>query len=242
MAYNNIIEFIGLEYHNELASVANLKEEFLFLKELDEIYQEIQHAFMATPNNQIITIMFLQAHTEFYVGMSQFLRCHLSKAFLSLRIAIDASFNAYYLTKHSEHTKDFIDDKGPLQKKVFWRIKDYISKKPQVFPLAHKLIKIHEVASNFAAHSSMQSIAYKYESENKEMLLCYFDKLQINEFMWHYFVLLIGYFKIWQLFYNCFFINELKIVCPERDRRVAAFEKNLILKSKQYRPGGASHT
>lgn len=91
---SNILEFISLEHHNELVSLANLKGDLVFLQELDEIYQDTRNAFSVNKNNAVqvmVGTMYLQAHSEFYIGMSQFLKSHLSKAFLSLRIAIDAS-------------------------------------------------------------------------------------------------------------------------------------------------------
>lgn len=243
MANFNILEFIGFEQHNELVSIANLKGELGFLQELDEIYQETKDAFPASKNDDthvMVGLMFLRAHSEFYIGMSQFLKSHLSKAFLSLRIAIDASFNGYYFTKHPEHAKDYINEKSLLQKKIFWRIKDYISKNPKGFPLAQNLVKVHEVASNFGAHPSFPSLIYKYQrivsegQKKEEIKLNYFDGLDFSDFLSYYFCLLKGYFMVFQLFYTYFYKKEFKIEYPDRDRRIATFETNLNLKHKQY--------
>lgn len=243
MSNINILEFIGFEQHNELVSVANLKGELGFLQELDEIYQETKDAFPANKNNDthiMVGLMFLRAHSEFYVGMSQFLKSHLSKAFLSLRIAIDASFNAYYFTKHPEHAKDYMDEKSPLQKKIFWNIKKYVDDRTKEFPLAQSLIKIHELSSNFAAHPSFESLVYKYqhivsnEQKREEIKLNYFDGLNFADFMAYYFSLLKGHFMIFQLFYNCFYKKEFKIEYPDRDKRIFAFEGRINLKGKQY--------
>lgn len=243
MAKNNILEFISFEHHNELVSLANLKEELGFLQELDEIYQDTKDALPIDRNNDVqfmVAMMLLQAHSEFYIGISQFLKSHLSKAFISLRIAIDASFNAYYFTKKPEHTREFLDEKSPLQKKIFWRIKDHISKNPKEYPLAQSLIKIHETASLFAGHASLQSIIYKYqhiidtEQKKEEVKLNYFDTLDFNNFMAYYFALLKGYLMVFHLFYSCFFKKEFRIEYPEREKRIADFEAKLNLKGKQY--------
>lgn len=243
MAENNILEFISFEHNNELVSIANLKGELGFLQEFDEIYQDTKDAFPVDRNNDVhlmVGVMFLQAHSEFYIGMSQFLKSHLSKAFLSLRIAIDASFNVYYFTKNPKDTREFLDENSPLQQKIFWRIKDYISKNPKQYPLAQNLIKIHESASNFAAHSSLQSIVYKYqhivdaEGKKEEVKLNYFDGLDTADFLPYYFGLLKGHFMVFQLFFNCFYKKEFKVVYPDRDRRIANFEAKLNLKGKQY--------
>lgn len=240
---NNILEFIGTEHHNHLVSIANLKGELGFLQELDEIYQEALHAYSVNKNIDVqfmVCTMYLQAHSEFYIGMSQFLRSHLSKAFISLRIAIEAGFNAYYFIKNPSDVKEFIDEKSPQQKKVFWRIKDFMGKKPKEYPLAQRLIKIHEVASNYAAHASMQSIAYKYKhvvdevQKKEEVQINYFDGLELPGFMAYYFGLLKGHFMVFQLFYEAFFKQEFKVIYSEREKRIASFETKINQRGKQY--------
>lgn len=240
---NDILEFISAEHHNEMVSIANLKSELGFLQELDEIYQDTLRAFSANENNDVqvmVSTMSLQAHSELYVGMSQFLKSHLSKAFMSLRISIDASFNAYYFIKNPKNTRAFLEEDSPLQKKIFWRIKDHITKNTKGHSLIQRLAKIHEIASNFSAHSSLQSIVYKYkhtvdtEQKKEEVLFNYFDAVELRDFFAYYFVLLKGHFMVFQLFYNEFFKKEFQIISPEREKRIADFETKINLKGKQY--------
>ena len=240
---NNIFEFVSFEHHNELVSIANLKGELGFLHELDEIFQDTLHAFTVNKNNDVqfmVSMMYLQAHSEFYIGMSQFLKSHLSKAFMSLRIAIDASFNATYFIKNPKDISAFLEENHPLQKKIFWRIKDYTVKNTKGHSLIQRLAKIHEVASNFSAHSSLQSIIYKYkhvidaEQKKEEVLLNYFDAMESRDFLAYYFALLKGYFMVFQIFYNDFFKKEFRIICPEREKRISDFENKINLKGKQY--------
>lgn len=243
MSDYNILEFMGFEQQNLLVSFANLKGEIGFLKELDEIYQETKDAFPASKSNDthvMVGLMFLRAHSELYIGMSQFLKSHLSKGFLSLRIAIEAAFYAYYFTKYPEQAKDYIDEKSPLQKQIFWRIKDHIAKNAKDFPMAQSLVKIHEVASNFSAHPSFPSLIYKYQhivtegQKKEEIKLNYFDGLSFEDFLSYYFGLLKGYFMVFQLFYGCFYKKEFKIEYPDREKRIATYEAKLNLKHKQY--------
>ncbi len=218
-----------------------MKDEFGFFQELDEIYQETLHAHSVNTDVQfMVRTMYLQAHGEFYVGMSQFLRSHLSKSFLSLRIAIDAGFNADYFIKNPNDIREFIDEKSRKQKEVFWRIKNVMDKNPLVYPLAQRLIELHELASNYAAHASIQSIIhkYKYEADEKqkkeEAQITYFDGLELSDFMGYYFSLLKGYFMVFQLFYEAFFKQEFKGSYLEREKRIAGFETNINQKGKQY--------
>jgi len=241
--HNNILEFISFEHNNELVSIANLKDELGFLQKLDEIYQETKDAFPVDGDNDVhvmVGVMMVMAHSEFYAGMSQFLKSHLSKAFISLRISIDASFIAYYFTKNPKDTREYLDEKSKSQKNIFRRIKDHIAKNPKKFSLAQNLIKIHELASNFAAHPSAQSLVYKFqhiidkEQRKEEVKLNYFDALSLTEFLSYYFGLLKGFLMVFQLFYNCFYKNEFKVVHSEIGKRISMYEGKLNLKGKQY--------
>ncbi len=240
---NNILEFVSFEHHNELVSLVNLKGELGFLQELDEIYQDVLHAFSVNGDNNVqfmVSIMYLQAHSEFYVGMSQFFKSHISKAFFSLRIAIDASFNAQYFMKNPRDIPAFLEENHPLQKKIFWRIKDYTAKNTKGHSLIQSLIKIHEVASSFAAHSSLQSIVHKYkhvidtDQKREEVQINYFDAVELRDFLAYYFALLKGHFRVFQFFYNDFFKKEFRIIYPEREKRISDFETKINLKSKQH--------
>ncbi len=87
MEKRSILDFVGMEYQNALISVANLNKEFGFLQGLDDIYEDIRTSFPVNPNNEVhfmVCMMFLQAHNEFYISMSQLFRSHLGKAFPSV--------------------------------------------------------------------------------------------------------------------------------------------------------------
>lgn len=239
----NILEFISTEHNNELVSVANLKSELGFAQELDEIYKEIRQAFRVDANNDvqcIVATLYLQAHNEFYIGLSQLLKSHLGKAFISLRIAIEDAFLAYYFTKNPNSIREYMDEKSKLHKQVFWRIKDFVAKKPKEYPLADKLIKMHETASNFSAHASFNSITFKFQhakdskEKKEEMLLGYFDSLSFNTYLFYYFSFLKSFFEVFRLFYESYFKSEFKIILPERDKRIAEFEKKVDIKGKDY--------
>ena len=243
MEKRTILDFIGMEYQNALISVANLNKEFGFLQELDDIYDDIRTTFPVNPKNEVhfmVCMMFLQAHNELYISISQLFRSHLGKAFISARIAIDAGFNAYYFTKNPKHVGDFLDTESPLQRKIFWRIKDHMQKNPSIYPLAQNLIKTHEFTSRLSAHSSVLSMVYKYKvqkdslGKEEETQLGYFDNLKHGDFLAYYFAILKTFYMIFELFYNCFYKSELKIILPERDKKISAFNIELNKKHKQY--------
>ena len=78
----NIFDFIGSENQNKLISVANLKGKIGYSQELDSIYQELNSVFTVDRSNDlhyIVATLFLQAHNEFYIGISQILSSHRSE-------------------------------------------------------------------------------------------------------------------------------------------------------------------
>jgi len=110
----NILEFISAEHNNEMVSIANLKHELGFLQELDEIYLELRKAFSINANNDlhcIVATLYLQAHNEYYIGLAQFLKSHLGKSFISLRISIETAFLAYYFTNNPKNIRDYMNQK-----------------------------------------------------------------------------------------------------------------------------------
>jgi hypothetical protein len=239
----NILEFISAEHNNELVSIANLKHELGFLQELDGIYQEIRSSFSINSDDDLhcmVATLYLQAHNEYYIGMSQLLKSHLGKSFISLRIAIEAVFLAYYFTKNPKNIRAYTDENSLLHKKVFRRIKDFIDKNPKDYPLARRLVKLHESCSNFSAHASFNSIAFKYKHVEKsaqkkeELQLGYFDELNLNTYLFYYFALLKTHFEVFKLFYGIFFNSELKIIILDRQRRIDEFEKKVDAKGKYY--------
>ena len=119
-------------------------------------------------------------------------------------------------------------------------MKDHIAKQAKSHSLIQELIKLHESASGFSAHSSVSSIAYKYkrvidaERGKEKVSFDFFDAIELPDFFAYYFGLIRGYFLVFQLFYNEFFKKELRIVYPEREKRIADFEAKIILHAKRY--------
>ena len=241
---DSILEFMGAEHTNELVSIANLREQLGYLQELDDIFNEIRRTFSAEGTSDldcIVAILSLQAHNEFFISMSQHLKCHLSQAYISLRLGIESSFLAYYFTQYPENCRVYFDKEGDLHRKVFWRIKEHLKQDLKTYPLAKKLIGQHENISNFSAHASFNSLVYKYkhilDEKNKieELSIAYFDELDVTDFMFHYYVLLISHYDVFKLLYDCFFGKKFRIHYPERDERIKKLEKNLQKMGHYYR-------
>lgn len=244
MAFNeilNIVEYLGAEHQNEMISFANIKEEHGALIALDELYREILNTFTAEYHEDlglVISSLMMSVKNELYISMSQLLKTNVGKAFVSARIAIDAGFHAYYLTLHPQHVPDFFQEESPLHKQRFWRIKDHVKKNIKEYPLAKDLIGAHEFASNYFAHSCFKSLGMKLEILKREgpdkLLMNCFDKMDESFLLHMYFALLLTYYRLLKLFYECFFRKEFKVIYEERERKITELGKHLLAKYKQY--------
>ena len=172
--------FVGIEEENVLMSIANLGEDYFLIHNLDILYMSCCDLKIDNENLKIPAFLYLITHSEFYFGMISFLRLHQSKAFCSLRTALDSAFTAYYLLKNPEKTSVYLSKingaKNPEWNKIFRNIKNTIKNKIDYFPLAKGLPQIHEFCSIYA-HSDALGILHRYniDKEKSRLEAKYFD-------------------------------------------------------------------
>lgn len=173
------LHFIGIEEENVLKSIANLGEDFFLIHNLDILFKtSLELEPLDDVNLKIPAFLYLIIHGEFYQGMAAFLRMHHSKSFVSLRIALDCAFTAYYLMKHPDKTDIYLsklnDDKNPEWNKIFFNIKRTIKDDIDNFPLAKGLPEIHEFCSIYS-HSDAIGLLHRYRISETKLEATYFD-------------------------------------------------------------------
>jgi hypothetical protein len=171
--------FIGIEEENVLKNLANLGESFFLIHNLDILFKtSLELEPLNDVNLKIPAFLYLIIHGEFYQGMASFLRMHSSKSFVSLRIALDCAFTAYYLMKHPDKTDIYLsklnDDKNPEWNKIFFNIKRTIKDDIDNFPLAKGLPEIHEFCSIYS-HSDAIDLLHRYRISESRLEATYFD-------------------------------------------------------------------
>lgn len=232
------LDFIGSEIQNKLKTISNLKGYFDYFKELDEIYKDIDDVFVIDPNediHKIVATLFLQAHNEFYISISQLLSSHLGKSLISLRIAIEAAYFAYYFTKNPEDSKIFYEKKIKIKNK-FISLNAYMANNPIEYPLAQELIEKYNFISSWSVHSSFKSIALKIKKKENAGFITfnYFDDLEpFEKFLGFYFTILMVFLKVYKLFYESFYKKELRVHYPLREERLRKLEE--IIKKQYYK-------
>ncbi|HKZ56658.1 MAG TPA: hypothetical protein VJ024_03045, partial [Thermodesulfovibrionales bacterium] len=120
--------FIGIEEENVLKSIANLGDNFFLIHNLDIIFKNsLGLEPLDDVNLKFPAFLYLIIHSEFYQAMASFLRMHHSKSFVSLRIALDCAFTAYYLIKHPDKTDIYLsklnEEENPEWNRIFRNIK-----------------------------------------------------------------------------------------------------------------------
>ncbi len=206
--------FFGIEEENVIINIANLGENFFLIHNLDILFRtSLEIKPLDDVNLNIPIFLYLIIHGEFYQGMAAFLRMHHSKSFVSLRIALDCAFTAYYLMKHPDKTDIYLsklnNDKNPEWNKVFLNIKKTIKQDIDNYPLAKGLPEIHQFCSIFS-HSDPIGLLHRYRISESKLEATYFDyEPKLDDYN-KWLARLIGpFFSIYLVFWQEIFKHKL---------------------------------
>jgi len=231
----SIIDFIGHQEQNLIGGIINLQKDLWFAAELDELYRYLMTWHRIHKSKELlITALFLDAHKSYYNSMLNFLRNSSSVALMSARRAIDSALTAYHLCIHPEDQPFFSNRSHQRYKEVFWNIKKYIKSKPNEYPIARGLISVHELASKWASHGTVEALMHDLEIEKptKEkdgtLLLNYSEVLEYRDkYMKYYFFFIYVYHANHTIFWKEFFEKKFDIKNPEYEKKMSNFKLRL---------------
>jgi len=246
----DIFHYTSIEEENLLKSLTNFKGDIFFIQELDELYKL---CFKLNPINdkklKIPAFLCTNVHREFYLAFVAFLRLSQSKSFNSLRCSIDSAFTAYYLIKYPEKEDVYLyklkekvvneEEYKELEKdwyKIFCNIKNTIKNRKSDFPLSDNLPELHEFCSIYA-HSDALGIMHRYVLNVEKLKVegKYFDYEENNEDYKKWFgCLLLGFFKIFVMFWNILFKELAGSRCGEIEARIKVYAEKLTIYRKTY--------
>ncbi|OGW51833.1 MAG: hypothetical protein A2Y81_01720 [Nitrospirae bacterium RBG_13_43_8] len=205
--------FIGIEEENVLKSIANLGDNFFLIHNLDILFKNsLELEPLDDVNLKIPAFLYLILHSEFYQAMASFLRMHHSKSFVSLRIALDCAFTAYYLIKHPDKTDIYLsklnEEEKPEWKTIFFNIKRSVKNDIDNFPLAKGLPEIHEFCSIYS-HSDAIGILHRYRMNDAKLKATYFDyEPKLDDYNKWLAQLLGTFFRIYLVFWQEIFAQK----------------------------------
>ena len=237
----NILDLINAQDGNFTKALLNLGTNTQTMFQLDEFfaYPLEQHRTPFKESETLIASLYLETHKGYCLCMINFLRSNISVSLMLLRKTIEATLTAYHLCKYPGDEKIFTDRKHPRYKKIFWNIKKYVEENPKNYPLAMKLIKMHDLASKFASHSTVESHFINLNSEkgrdgeDNAVTLDFIEPLDHKTFEAWYFSLIKDFVNCYEIFWKEFFGKKFKIIDEDYGKRYANFCLNLEIRLKK---------
>lgn len=200
----DFLEYLGKEEANLLVTLNNLRPEFDLFSKLDSLYRTaINSGRVENADDLVVMQLLLLVHYQYYHSTSTLLRCHLSDAFASMRIAIEAGLTAYRIIEDRPSQLLYVErDKSFRFPKSFF--KKAWKKDSNAFPLARPLLDRWNACSEYGAHADINTFIERLElpSPSKpELKLQYFQHPKNRwEFGWYYLVLVHTFVIILQAF------------------------------------------
>ena len=161
----NLFEYLGTEETNLLVSIENFREEFGLFSEVDGIYQSTLSRIRVSAEDEaglLIGQLYLFVHFHLYFSLTCILRSHLSECLSSSRKAIDAGLSAYKIIldpdtrgKYLERDRYFQNIKSNMHREI--------KRDNSKYPLAHKLIQLHNACSQYGSHADISSFVHRLE-------------------------------------------------------------------------------
>ncbi len=209
----DFVHFLGIEQENQIKNCVNLGEYFFLIHNLDVLYKKALEIKVDKKEYKIPAFLFLNAHRELYLSMTNFLRLHQGKSFCNLRSAIDSAFTAYYLLKNPDKETVYLAKIQPNSgeekewNKTFKNIKATINSNIADYPYAKGLIEVHDFCSIFE-HADAVDVLTRYVEDKEKLTLeaNYFDYEESDDNYKKWLIhILFSFFKIFSLFWAVFF-------------------------------------
>ncbi len=221
----NFLDYLGKEEYNLLASLMNFRSDFDLFHDIDNIYREPLRRLQVSENEAVVPQLYLFVHFHLYFSISTILRSHLSECLGSTRKAIDASLSAYKIILEPSYNTKYVKRDNYFQH-IKSNLKSEIKQDHSKYPLAHNLITLHGLCSQFGSHADITSFFHRLEIKkssevkNKELLVYYFQfpKNPI-EYRFYYIVTLQSFYLMFLIF-KAFFDKTFKIIDAEWENKI----------------------
>lgn len=215
----NFLDYLGVEERNLLTSMINLRQESDLFYKLDGIYKAPLNRLTVPEDEALVGPLFLFVHFHLYFAVACIARSHLSEALSSTRKAIDAAFTGYKLILEPNRAEAYSERDRYFQfiKTNFQR---EIEKDNSAYPLAHELLNIHDLCSEYGSHADISSFFHRLDTKEPfgeqrgEVLVHYFQfPRNPDEYRFYFLVVLQAFFLMFRIF-KIFFDKQLKIIDP----------------------------
>jgi hypothetical protein len=148
--------------------------------------------------------LLIYCHFHLYQAVATLFRCHLSEALGATRVAIEAGLHVYRFLEGHGTPEEYVQGE-PTFKYTVNHIRQARIKLADKFPLAERLIALHELCSRFGSHADFDSFLHRIEFTAGDVAttkLLYFQKPDsIADFQFyavavlHTFILILNVFE-----------------------------------------------
>jgi hypothetical protein len=202
----DLIRFVGIENEQFLISLANNPDDINIINHIQGLYNAATSDMTVDQNEFVIFQLLTLTHYHFLFATSCIMRCHLSEAFASVRVAIDAALIAAQIIRDRASQVAYVKREKPFDK-LMRHYKNLIrDNKTLPHPLVPELVKQFDSFSSFASHADIASFVHRVKSTEtdgrKVMAVEYFqfarnkDEKKIHTLiMFHTFVMILDVFS-----------------------------------------------
>ena len=240
--------FLSIEAKNLKRNVNKFKEEMVFFRKLDSIFQRPIPRLNQSGATELKLQLYYFVHYYLYSSITNLFRTHLSESLSSLRVAIDAGLSAYEIIQNPESIEEFYK-RGNRFKFIKRTIEKKVSKNDPKYDLANPLLIVHGFCSMIGSHADYSSFFYRIDDlkdippETEHSRFFYFQNPDSDdEYKYYFYLILISFFQIFQIF--LLFINKtLDVYDGEWESQISSFQNNIkttyFKYSKKFRNGSS---
>ncbi len=244
----DLMTFLSYQERNLLVAISRFPTEVKLVAATDKCIQTSVADMSATSDSFLIPQLLAFVSYHFYFSTSSMLRGHLSEAFSSCRVAIDATFHAYRFIKDRASQEAYLNnDKSFRNAKQFF--KEALERDSASFPLARDLVHLHETCSKFASHADFSTFAHRLslEEEAQQFKIQYFQIPKTPNDFAFYLVSLVRAFIIMMKIFAIYLVEQTKSVPDEWRRQLdeldrASHEMGLARKPSTESSEGEMHS
>jgi hypothetical protein len=157
----DLMRFLSLEEHQLLVSAARMSEEIALLGHIEGLYGAAMSFKDVTMDQYALFQLLTFSHYHLLFTMSCQMKCHLSEAFASVRVAIDAALIAGHIIADRPSQVAYAKGEKPFDNYARYLGNMIKDGKPLPHPLMKLLVEQQKKISTFAAHADMRSFVHR---------------------------------------------------------------------------------
>jgi hypothetical protein len=202
----DLLRFVSAENDQFMFSLVNNREDWQLMSDIQSLYNAATANMIVDEDEVVIFQLLTFTHYHFLFSTACMMRCHLSEAFASARIAIDAALNAAQVIHDRASQTAYAKREKPFDNFARYLGNLIKDKKPLPHRLAETLFTLHKKISTFASHADIGSFVHRVktvgEPHQKTLTVEYFqvarnpDERQIHALtIFHTYVMVLDVFS-----------------------------------------------